>query len=72
MTYTNKYLGEYVKLLKSHDWSYDYSDDHSKWTRGFEQRSQLEAYARDIDPKYKIWNQFAPSGFERVYTNGVN
>ena len=28
----------YINLLQTHDWSYDYSDDHSKWQRGFAER----------------------------------
>ena len=63
--YNKEYLNEYINLLQTHDWSYDYSDDHNKWTRGFEQRSQLLSYAQDLDPTFKIWNEYAPSGFEQ-------
>jgi hypothetical protein len=65
MVYHKEYLNAYIDLLQIHDWSYDYSDDHSKLTRGFEQKSQLEAYAKDLDPTYKVWNEHAPEGFKK-------
>ena len=58
-------IDTYINLLQTHDWSYDYSDEYSKWKRGFEQKSQLEAYARDLDPTYKVWNEYAPEGFKK-------
>ena len=30
-------------MLESHDWTYQRSDDHSKWTRGCEQRRRIMA-----------------------------
>ena len=29
------------RLLKTHDWYYNYSDDHSVWKRGVEQRDEI-------------------------------
>ena len=29
------------KLLKSHDWYFDYSDDHSVWKKGMAQRDAI-------------------------------
>jgi len=28
-------------MLESHDWFYQWSDDHSKWSRGCRQRQQI-------------------------------
>tara|TARA_R100000951_G_scaffold30311_1_gene26094 strand:- start:520 stop:768 length:249 start_codon:yes stop_codon:yes gene_type:complete len=30
--------GELIQALKSHDWTYEYADDFSKYTRGKNQR----------------------------------
>ena len=32
---------KFVKMLESHDWFYQWSDDHSKWSRGCRQREQI-------------------------------
>ena len=53
----------YVRLLKSHDWYYDYSDDHSVWRRGNEAHSRLRGIQKTIDPTYAHWNEHAPEGF---------
>ena len=26
-------IDTYINLLQTHDWSYDYSDDHNKWIK---------------------------------------
>ena len=31
------------RLLAFHDWHYDYSDDHSVWTRGVRERDAINA-----------------------------
>lgn len=54
-------MDAYINLLRSHDWFYDYSDDHSVWKRGREQRNKLEAMAMRLDPERSIWRQYAPS-----------
>lgn len=51
---------EYRTLLQSHDWYYDYSDDHSVWTRGRNQHVKLQELARKVDPEYVVWEEFAP------------
>ena len=58
-------IDTYINLLQTHDWSYDYSDDHSKWQRGFAERETLKEYAREVDPTYQIWNEYAPEGFKQ-------
>ena len=37
----NEPLAVLEKLLKSHDWYYDYSDDYTAWHRGKEERSAI-------------------------------
>ena len=34
-------IDELENLLRTHDWSYDYSDDHSVWTRGKNERAAI-------------------------------
>ncbi len=54
----------YRKLLKSHDWYYDFSDDHSVWKRGSSERSTLSGLRRQLDPDSTIWNEYAPDMFK--------
>ena len=54
----------YRKLLKSHDWYYDYSDDHSVWKRGVASRDKINAIRREIDPSGEIWNAIAPENYK--------
>lgn len=32
---------EFLKMLESHDWTYQYSDDHVRWTKGRQQRAAI-------------------------------
>lgn len=59
---------EYKSLLSRHDWYYDYSDDHSVWTRGSNERKELNNMQNAIDSDYKIWNEYAPDMFKRIKT----
>ncbi|HEX2753296.1 MAG TPA: hypothetical protein VHP34_09415 [Alphaproteobacteria bacterium] len=54
----------YRKLLRAHDWYYDYSDDHSVWKRGVAARDTLNGIRRAIDPEGTIWNELAPDMFK--------
>lgn len=44
-------LPTYIVALKRHDWSYQYSDDHTVWSRGRDRQAQLEA-ARKHSPNH--------------------
>lgn len=55
---------KYRKLLRSHDWYYDYSDDHRVWKRGVEERDTLNGMRRQIDPEGTIWNEIAPDNYK--------
>lgn len=34
-------LKEFSEACRTHDWYYDYSDDHRVWTRGKEERGNI-------------------------------
>lgn len=53
----------YLTLLRDHDWSYEYSDDHGVWSRGHAQRMELTRLQRSIDPEYVLWNEAAPTDY---------
>ena len=61
-------MDEYKSLLSRHDWYYDYSDDHSVWTRGSNERKELNRMQDAIDSDYAIWNEYAPDMFKRIKT----
>jgi hypothetical protein len=51
----------YVRLLLRHDWSHEFSDDHSKYERGRRQLAELRSVQRAIDPTFEVWNAHAPA-----------
>ena len=60
----------FEKLLKSHDWLFDFADDHSVWTRGHAERERLRSLAltlgkHDAERVSNLWNALCPDGFER-------
>jgi hypothetical protein len=60
----------FEKLLKSHDWLFDFADDHSVWTRGHAERERLRSLAltlgkEDAERVSNLWNALCPDGFER-------
>lgn len=54
-------LEEYKSGLYGFDWYYDYSDDHSVWTRARARKSELEAAQKILDPDRKIWEEIRDS-----------
>lgn len=56
---------QYIEALKNHDWFYEFSDDHSVYQRGREAFMQLLQAQKKLDPKYEIWNQYAPKEYRR-------
>jgi hypothetical protein len=52
-------LARYERLLATHDWTYEYSDDHSVWQRGRAERAVLQALAQQLDPEHKLWQEYA-------------
>lgn len=51
-------MDEYIKLLQSHDWFYNYSDDHRVWKAGEASYNKIVALARIHDPKFIIYTQY--------------
>ena len=43
ITKMNEALKTLEVLLAYHDWTYEYSDDHSQWCRGRDQRAAINA-----------------------------
>ena len=37
---------KFEKMLKSHDWHFERSDDHSKWRQGMEEQKRIFAAKR--------------------------
>lgn len=51
-------LEEYQKLLKNHDWTYMYSDDHRCYMNGAHNENKLERLSRTSElhkQLYKLW-----------------
>lgn len=58
MSTTDQSLREhYIQLLKNHDWTYEYSDDHSQWRRGREQWAEIARLIPQVDPDRKLFNE---------------
>lgn len=50
---------EFRKLCVSHDLTYEYSDDHSYWTRGRASLAKVQEAAKKLDRAVaeRIWNE---------------
>ena len=64
-------LTNFINALESHDWFYNYADDHSVWTRGFDAQKRLESMAHNLVANGKdpaevatLWNESAPKRFQ--------
>jgi hypothetical protein len=51
---------EYIRLLKTHDWHFQMSDDHRVYKNGEQVLNKLTQMQKSLDPDKKIWNQYAP------------
>lgn len=56
----------YVQLLKTHDWYYDYTDDHSVWQRGNRERAEITQMYKALGSEVakETWNKYAPSMYQ--------
>ena len=57
-------------LLKSHDWTFEWSDDHSVFLRGHAEKERIESLCKVIGETHaeevsNLWNAFCPVGWER-------
>ena len=53
-------MEEYIKMLKSHDWTYDYSDDHSVWKRGSAEADAIRSLGDKVDPDRELYKKHSP------------
>jgi hypothetical protein len=53
----------YINALKSHDWTYMYSDDHRVFLAGKQNRDTLVYMRASLDPDARVWNQYVPEGY---------
>lgn len=53
-------MDDYIAKLKAHDWTYDYSDDHSVWQRGSKEADEIRRLGDIVDPDRKLYKQYSP------------
>ena len=41
-------LSRLKRMIAKHDWYFDYSDDHSVWQRGVNERKAIKALAKEL------------------------
>jgi hypothetical protein len=52
-------ISDFEQMLKSHDWSYNYSDDHSKYKRGSKQRADIMKMKKELGKKGdELYNKY--------------
>lgn len=51
-------LAAYHRHLATHDWTYEYSDDHSVWQRGRQSQGELEQIQKRLDQDKVVWRQY--------------
>ena len=64
----NESLAILEKLLKSHDWYFDYSDDYSVWKKGMAQRDAINQEQKrlisnglaTVEEVQELTNKYAP------------
>ena len=54
-------LDSYINLLRSHDWSYEWSDDPAVFKRGSEERQALRQMQTQCDEDYSCLLYTSPS-----------
>ena len=55
---TAEQISEYYSELSVFDWFYDYSDDHSVWSRGFEGKKVLDDKSYESLDFYTMYREF--------------
>jgi len=53
-------MDDYIAKLKAHDWTYQYSDDHSVWQRGSKESDEIRKMGDIVDPDRKIYKKYSP------------
>ena len=49
---------EFLKMLENHDWYYEYSDDHSQWNKGRQQRAAIMMAIQADETLRHLYNKF--------------
>lgn len=49
---------QFRKLLSTHDWYYNYSDDHSVWRKGQAEWQVIASAMKDSEELKAVYNQF--------------
>ena len=60
-------LQEFYDLLKRHDWSFQYTDDHRHWQRGRDQLNQIQGILKQNEdiPRYRsLFDQYRAWAFD--------
>ena len=66
----NEPLAVLEKLLKSHDWTYEFSDDHRVWKQGMAERSAINQEQKrlisnglaTVEEVQELTKKYAPKG----------
>jgi len=66
----NESLVVLEKLLRSHDWYFDYSDDYSVWKKGMAERSSINTEQKrlidsglaTVEEVQELTQKYAPKG----------
>ena len=55
----------YFKKLQSHDWYYQYSDDHGAWQKGRSQAMELQSIAAEGGIYGKMYEEYSAAMFDK-------
>jgi len=66
-----KAMDDYIAKLKSHDWTYQYSDDHRVWQRGQAESEAISSMMKILDPDMKIYKKYSPFHNEEKTENTI-
>lgn len=65
-------LADYIRLLDTMDWQYQFSDDHEVFKEGQERVDQARKLQVEVDPQGVIWMNYPQSrehGAPQPYVN---
>lgn len=51
----------YTALLQAHDWTFEWSDDHSRWKAGRAEFERIKELQPLVDRDGALWRQYAPA-----------
>lgn len=62
---------EFFRMLESHDWFYEYSDDHGVWTKGKENKKRIQATAQENPLFSRMYSEYVEY-INAVVSHGPN